>query len=198
MTKFNIKNSTIGQLADSGDNIQIINDAGNEAVASKKDEASAMSSDAVTKDGIFIVHGHDNAMKEAVARVVLSLGLNPIILNEQANEGNTIIEKFEKYANVGFAVVLLSPDDRGYAVAAGQSTAKCRARQNVVFELGYFAGKHGRSRVFSLYREGADFETPSDISGVAYTHYDDHGAWKTSLIKELKAAGYSVDANKLI
>lgn len=198
MTKFKIKNSPIGQLTDSGNNIQIINDAGNEAIARKKDEAGAPESDAVTKDRIFIVHGHDNTMKEAVASVVRILGLEPIILNEQPNEGNTIIEKFEKYANVGFAIVLLSPDDQGYAAASGPTTAKSRARQNVVFELGYFAGRHGRSRVFSLYREDANFETPSDISGVAYTPYDNHGAWKTSLIKELKAAGYRVDANKLI
>lgn len=198
MTKFNIKNSTVGQLADSGDNIQIINDPGNQTISRKVEEASAPSSDTVTKNRIFIVHGHDNEMKEAVARLVITLGLDPIILNEQPNEGNTIIEKFEKYADIDFAVVLLSPDDRGYAVAAGESTARFRARQNVVFELGYFAGKHGRSRVFSLYRENADFETPSDISGVAYTPYDNHGAWKTSLIKDLKAAGYSVDANKLI
>ena len=68
----------------------------------------------------------------------------------------------------------------------------------MILELGYFAGKLGRSRVFSLYREGSKLELPSDIAGVIYTNYDAPGHWRLTLAKELKAAGYNVDLNKLI
>lgn len=147
---------------------------------------------------IFIVHGHDEAMKQAVARTLEKIGLEPIILHEKPSEGRTIIEKFTDYSDVSFAVVLLSPDDIAYAKDQPPKDAKLRARQNVIFELGFFIGKLGRNRVLVLYQEEKNFEMPSDYSGVLYTPYDNSGRWKFDLIKELKACGYAVDANKLL
>ena len=154
-------------------------------------------SDPELTDRVFIVHGHDDVMKLSVARALTDLGLKPIILHEQPNSGKTIIEKFERDADVGFAVVLLSPDDMAYVGTADPSSAKPRARQNVVVELGYFVGSLGRDRVMALKR-GNDLEVPSDFNGVVYTQYDDAGNWKFELVRELKAAGYDVDANALI
>ncbi len=146
---------------------------------------------------IFIVHGHDEAMKQSVARTLMKLKLDPIILHEQPNAGKTIIEKFERDSSlVGFAVVLLSPDDMGYMKDDGAEKAKPRARQNVILELGYFVGRLGRDKVMALKR-GDDLEVPSDLSGVVYTPFDSHGAWEMKLLKELKAAWYNVDANHL-
>lgn len=126
---------------------------------------------------VFVVHGHDNEMKQAVARTVERLGLEAVILHERPNRGQTIIEKIECYADVGFAVVLLSPDDIGYSNTAGPDAAIPRARQNVILELGYFAGKLGRERVVALHR--GDMELPSDYDGVLYTRYDgDSVAWQ--------------------
>jgi len=116
-----------------------------------------------------------------------------IILREQPNKGRTLIEKFEDYADVGFAIVLLTPDDKGGPKNCGASDLKPRARQNVVFELGYFIGRLGRNRVCALYLEGV--EIPSDYSGVVYTKMDPSGAWRLEIAKELKAAGFSVDMN---
>jgi predicted nucleotide-binding protein len=147
---------------------------------------------------IFIVHGHDEAMKQAVARTLERLGLEPIILHEQPNQGRTVIEKFTDYSDVSFAVVLLSPDDMAYPRAQSPKEAKPRARQNVILELGFFLGQLGRNRVFILRQEDKDFEMPSDYSGVVYTPYDSPGRWQFDLIKELKACGYDVDANKLL
>jgi CAP12/Pycsar effector protein, TIR domain len=60
---------------------------------------------------VFIVHGHDGEAKLSVARFIEKLDLKPVILHERPDGGKTIIEKFERYSDVGFAVVLFTPDD---------------------------------------------------------------------------------------
>lgn len=150
---------------------------------------------------VFIVHGQDSETKTIVARFIEHCGLQPVILHEQADQGRTIIEKFEQTSDVGFAVILLTPDDLGgLAPAAGGTTldnAKPRARQNVILELGYFIGKLGRKGVCALKK--GDVDLPSDFSGVVYTPYDgaDEG-WKIKLAREMKAAGLEVDLNKAL
>lgn len=147
---------------------------------------------------IFIVHGHNEEIKQAVARTVEKIGLKSIILHEQPNKGRTIIEKFEDYSDVNFAIVLLSPDDIAYSKDKPPEDKEFRARQNVIFELGFFVGKLGREHVFILYKEEENFEIPSDYSGICYTPYDNKGQWRFDLIRELNSCGYNVDANKLI
>lgn len=137
-------------------------------------------------------------MKEAVARALTNLGLEPIILHEQPDKGSTVIEKFVDHSEVGFAVVLLSGDDLAFSRTGTPEDARPRARQNVILELGFFLGKLGRNRVLPLYRKVIKFELPSDYDGVLYKEFDSGGAWKFALFRELKAAGYEVDANKLI
>ncbi|WP_282262349.1 nucleotide-binding protein [Stenotrophomonas sp. PS02301] len=140
---------------------------------------------------VFIVHGHDGEAREAVARFLTRAGLDPIILHEQANRGRTIIEKVEANSDVGFAVVLLTPDDEGRALGADKLEA--RARQNVLLELGYFIARLGRENVCTLKR-GA-LEIPSDFAGVVWSTMDANGAWKQELAKELAAAEYEIDWN---
>lgn len=159
---------------------------------------NAQKSDIILSNKIFIVHGHDNEMKLAMARTLEKLELDPIILHEQPNEGRTIIEKFDDYSDVSFAVVLLSPDDVGHKNGQSYSEAKFRARQNVIFELGFFIGKLERKYVFVLFKKDDNFEIPSDYSGVIFTPYDEAGKWKFELVKELQNCGYDVDANKLL
>lgn len=144
---------------------------------------------------IFIVHGHDNSAKNELARFIEKIGLEAIILHEQASRGNTIIEKIEEYANtVGFAIILYTACDKGKSKK--EDDLKDRARQNVVFEHGYFVGKLGRNRVIALNKE--NIETPSDIDGVLYIPMDSAGAWKTQILQELKTAGYNtIDANSI-
>lgn len=152
-------------------------------------------SPAPANNKVFVIHGHDSGTKETVARFLSKIGLEPIILHEQASQGKTIIEKFEQYADVSYAVALLTPDDVGNAIRESENT-KPRARQNVIFEFGYFIGKLGRKHVAGLIK--GDVEVPSDYSGVVYLSMDDNGAWKFLLIKELKAVGFNVDANKAV
>ena len=146
-------------------------------------------------DNIFIVHGHDEAIKQKVARFIEKLRFKPIILSEQTNLGMTIIEKLDAYSNVGFGIVLYTACDLG-AKKGEEGTLKPRARQNVVFEHGYLIGKLGRNKVWALVENGV--ETPTDISGVVYVPLDDNNAWEMKLAKELKAAGYAVDMNLTI
>jgi predicted nucleotide-binding protein len=143
---------------------------------------------------VFVVHGHDHGARDAVARFLEKLELEAIILQEQPDRGMTVIEKFEAYANeVAFAVVLLTPDDVGGAVSAAAQAL--RVRQNVIFELGFFVGKLGRGKA-CLLRKGA-VEIPSDLYGVIYTDLDAADGWKLKLVKELKAAGLTFDANRV-
>jgi len=153
------------------------------------------SAEAMNTTDVFVVHGRDEKAKLDVARFLERLDLNPIILHEQSNRGRTVIEKFEQHAEVQFAVVILSPDDVGRLQMEDESSSKPRARQNVVFEMGYFIGRIGRSRVFPL--KVGDVEIPSDYAGVAYTPMDQRGAWKSELVRELKAADFNIDANKV-
>jgi hypothetical protein len=144
---------------------------------------------------VFIVHGHDDGLKNAVARVVERLGLEPIILHEQPNKGRTIIEKFLAHSDVGFAVVLLTPDDMGTKKGGSAESLKPRARQNVILELGFFLGRLGRERVAAVH--DPTVEMPSDYSGVLFIPYDDRGVWSLQLAKEMKEAGLPADMNKL-
>ena len=145
-----------------------------------------------TSNEVFVVHGKDDGAKETVARFLTKLGLQPIVLHEQPNQSRTIIEKFEEYAQVGYAVVLLTPDDECISGAGG---SEFRARQNVIFELGYFIGRLGREHTCALLR--GDVEIPSDYDGVLFVNMDDSEAWRIRLVGELKGAGFDIDANVL-
>jgi predicted nucleotide-binding protein len=152
--------------------------------------------EALLSKKIFIVHGHDHVSRDMAVDFLTQLGFLPVVLHNEANQGRTVIEKFEAHADVGFAVVLLTPDDRGGSRAeVAEGKLNGRARQNVILELGYFIARLGRDRVCAL-REG-NVEMPSDILGVVFLPLDDQGAWKIELSKELMAAGYVLDLNLL-
>jgi len=142
---------------------------------------------------IFLVHGHSEAALHETARYLEKLNQDVVVLREEPNQGRTIIEKFEDYADVGFAVILMTNDDRGGKYNVSYDKQMPRARQNVIFEFGYFVGRLGRNRVCALYSEGV--EIPSDYSGVLYIPIDEQGAWRMLLAKEMRAAGLPVDMN---
>jgi hypothetical protein len=141
---------------------------------------------------VFVVHGHDEGSREAVARFLEKIGFEAIILAEQTNDGRAIIEKFEDHAEEAvYAVVLATPDDIG---GPKSGPAAPRPRQNVIFELGFFVGRLGRGRV-CLLRKG-DLEGFSDFQGVVYTDLDSQGAWKVRLAREMEQTGLSLDMAK--
>ena len=144
---------------------------------------------------IFVVHGHDEAAKHSVARFIEKLGLTAIILDEQTTNGKLILEQFERHAKeVGFAVVLMTPDDVGYPVGKPKAK-KPRARQNVIYELGYFAGRIGREKVCALSK---GVEMPSDLDGLLYVKMESDDGWQFKLAKEMHSAGIPVDMTRLL
>jgi predicted nucleotide-binding protein len=143
---------------------------------------------------VFVVHGHDDLAKAEVALLIQRAGLNPVILHDKPNAGRTIIEKFEELGELaGFAVVLLTPDDVG---GPNRDNLQRRARQNVIGEMFWFAGKLGRRRICALKK--GDLEIPTDVVNIVYTNMDVQGAWKAELLRELKAAGYEVDWDRAL
>ena len=141
---------------------------------------------------VFLVHGRDGSTKNEVARLLEKLGLEVFILHERPNKGRTLITKFEEEsADVTFAIVLVSPDDVG-GLSDGEH--RPRARQNVIFELGFFIGRLGSDRVCALISPSV--ERPSDYDGVAYVPLDEGGGWKADLVRELAAARVPVDFAK--
>jgi len=144
---------------------------------------------------VFIVHGQNEGIKNTVARYIEQLELKPIILHEQPNKGRTIIEKFEDYSDVSFAIVLLTADDFGCDKESYKSNNwENRARQNVIFELGFFFGKLGRQKVCALYEEGV--KIPSDVDGIIYISFKDN--WEIKVARELKASGINIKADNIL
>lgn len=146
----------------------------------------------MSNNKVFIVHGHDDNLKTKVELLLTKLGLDPIILHKKANMGKTIIEKIEKYTDVGFGIVLYTPDDEGRL--KGSTALSSRARQNVVFEHGYLIGKLGRDRVCALVVDNV--EKPGDIDGIVYVNVDNNDSWKVALANDMKAVGFNIDLNK--
>ncbi|WP_367110831.1 TIR domain-containing protein [uncultured Psychrobacter sp.] len=157
-------------------------------------KAEDTSPNAQSNRKVFVVHGHDDHAKEMMARFLEKNDFEAIVLHEQASGNKTIIEKIEHYADVGFAIILLTPDDVGKSKGADEYQP--RARQNVILELGYFMGKLGRNRVCAF--KSGNLEIPTDFSGVVWNQLDNAGAWKQILSKELSEAGYDLDSNKLL
>src|SRR5271154_3388922 len=134
---------------------------------------------------IFIVHGHDELTKLQVARFIeTELRYKSVILHELPNISRNILSKFlEESRNAIFAIVLMTPDDLG---GVAKTELKSRARQNVIFELGFFIGKFGADRVAALIK--GDLEKPSDFDGIGYINLDPNEGWKWTLAKEIARA----------
>lgn len=146
------------------------------------------------RNQVFIVHGHDELLRTQAARFVEKLGLEAIILDEQATGGSkTIIEKIEQYSGVGFAIVLYTADDKGNDKnSANNGQLNFRARQNVVLEHGYLMASLGREYVVPLVK--GELELPSDVHGMVYVNDKN---WEIRIAREMKSLGYEIDLNKL-
>ena len=159
---------------------------------------SAANVSGTIKPRIFVVSGSDDEMKQTFTAALTKLYLAPVVMREQASQGKRLVEQFTDYADVGFAVVLLSPDDFVYAKDELPAKRKLRPRQDVIFFLGFLIGKLGKSKVLVFHKEINNFEALTDFEGIKFTAFDDRDSWKLSLLRELTANGYTVDASRIL
>jgi predicted nucleotide-binding protein len=160
-----------------------------EVFGEPKESYQPVTTTSLSSKRIFIVHGHARQAMSELALILTRLGLEPIILHEQPNAGMTIIEKLEKHSDVGYAFILLTPDDKG--CLNNEAVPVPRARQNVVFEFGLFVGKLGREKVCCIH--SGNVELPSDLNGLVYLPFiSSVHEVQLDIIKELKAAGYQL------
>jgi len=135
---------------------------------------------------VFIVHGHDETNLLRLRTLLKErYRLTPTILMEEASSGQTVIEKFERMASeAAFCIVLMTPDDQVSLPTGGVA----QARPNAIFELGWFYGRLGRSRVCNLVKRGTSIH--SDLAGIVSIEFIEKvDETVPALEKELRQAG---------
>lgn len=147
---------------------------------------------------IFVISGTDNSMKQALTGALTKLFLAPVIMHEEPGQGRKILERWADYADVKFAVILMSPDDCVYPKEDKTTKSKLKPRQDIIFLLGYLLGKLGRDNVLVVFRETANFEIPNDFEGIKFVAFDDRGSWKLALVRELTRSGYTVEGERIL
>jgi predicted nucleotide-binding protein len=147
---------------------------------------------------IIVVSGTDDTMKQTITGALRKLGLASIVMSEEPGQGKKLVERFPDYSDVGFAVVLLSPDL--YVYPKGEEATKRQRipKQDVTLMFGFLLGKLGKDKVLAFYRESPNFAFSIDFEGVKFTALDDRDSWKRALIRELTSCGYAVDAERLL
>lgn len=144
-------------------------------------------------NNIFIVYGKNEYMKMAVTDYIEHIGLKTIDLYEDSPSGlQSIFNALLNCASVAdCAIVLLSADEAIINKETKKTTY--RAQQNVIFEMGFFAGFLGKNKVIVLYEKNSNFEFPSGISDIFYIDYDPNGKWKDKLYSNLIKIGFEIN-----
>ena len=135
---------------------------------------------AVAEHKIFLVYANDLGMKDELSTFLSRVEISPIVLKESAASSISLMDELEKYDDVQYGIVMLNPDASGIS-------------ESTIYELGLIVGKLGRNRVCGLVKNQIDIL--ANYSGMSYVPVDPAGAWKFLLIKQLKDAGFDVDAN---
>jgi predicted nucleotide-binding protein len=162
-----------------------------ETVRTLEDDLKSLTDDFVPV--VFLAHGHDKEARDEIVEFLAKGRMQVVVLQEQGRLGETIIERFERYSqDAQLAIILVTPDDLGCKWEKNLDLRKLRrklqprARQNVIFELGYFTAKLGRLRVIVLSKGGKDIELPSDYAGVVPVEMGPDGDWRKLLFREMK------------
>ena len=147
---------------------------------------------------IIVVSGTDEIMKQTITGALRKLGLAAIVMSEEPGQGKKIVDRFADYTDVGFALVLLSPDVYVYPKGEEATKRERIPKQDVTLMFGFLLGKLGKDKVLAFYRESPNFAFPIEFEGVKFTALDDRDSWKLALIRELTNCGYTVDAERLL
>jgi predicted nucleotide-binding protein len=173
------------------------------AVTPKKSEQAPHAQPVVlapsgTPRRIMVVSGTDEIMKQTIIGALRKLGLAAVVMSEEPGQGKKIVDRFADYSDVGFALVLLSPDVYGYPRGEEATKRERSPKQDVILMFGFLLGKLGKDKVLAFYRESPNFAFPLEFEGVKFTALDDRDSWKRTLIRELTACGYAIDAERLL
>ena len=141
---------------------------------------------------IIVVSGTDEIMKQTITGALRKLGLAAIVMNEEPGQGKKIVDRFADYTDVGFALVLLSPDVYVYPKGEEATKRERIPKQDVTLMFGFLLGKLGKDKVLAFYRESPNFAFPIEFEGVKFIAIDDRNSWKLALIRELTNCGYTV------
>jgi predicted nucleotide-binding protein len=145
---------------------------------------------------VLIISGQEKEKKFALVDFLKQLGLKPVLPQEEPGPEKNLIDKFEKYSDVAFAILLLTGDDYGYPKGKPEE-ARPRPKQNVIFELGFLIGRLKQNNIFcALYEEGLDL--PPVYQGNFFIPYDSEGLWKLFIARAMKMANVDVDMNKAL
>jgi predicted nucleotide-binding protein len=167
------------------------------AIALGKTSATPQTADDPTAK-IFVVHGHDREARDQLELVLHRLGLEPFILQNADSGGRTIIEALEQniYREAAFGIILMTPDDFGYAKTETDADRRPRARQNVILEMGMVMAALGRERM-AILQKGI-LERPSDTDGILRIEFNDHAREIVpKLVQRLQAAGFRISAARV-
>jgi predicted nucleotide-binding protein len=153
-----------------------------------------------TTKNIFIVHGHDSTARDQMELVLHRLGLEPFILMNTSGGGKTIVEALEGQIGRDFAsdfgIVLMTPDDMGYAQKEGEAKKEPRARQNVILETGMLLASLTRQRMAIVIK--GHLEMPSDLQGIIHFGYNDHvREIVPKLCQRLKESGFDLSPQQI-
>jgi predicted nucleotide-binding protein len=147
-------------------------------------------------DNLFLIHGRDLTTRDMVSNFLQTLGVRSIIAMEGPSKGRTIIENMQDAGGASYAVALMTPDDIGSLKGSNRRAMKSRARQNVIYEIGYFTGCLGRDRVCIL--QAGEIEVPSDLQGTIIISLDNTEQWKPKLARELRAGAFPLSLDEWI
>ena len=135
---------------------------------------------------VCITYGRDQIMNRQVVSLIRAMAIDPIVMQDKHNSAKPLAQFVSENKDIAFVIAILSADDWAYAKNSKPQNAMLYASPRVVFHLGYWIGKLGRSRVFALYYDQRSFRWPTEHFDVIYTPLDKNDSWKKELAQRLK------------
>lgn len=141
---------------------------------------------------VYVIHTGEGPMEKDVISLLKKIDLQPLLRHNRLDSIKSLEQEFADQTNANFAVVILSSDEFVYSKNGKPGDAKLRARQDIIFDLGYLLGRLGRQNVLALYYEQKSFLLPTLLHNAVYLPYDKGGGWQQALMKRLQFCGYNI------
>lgn len=134
----------------------------------------------LVRSNIFISHGKPSEALDLLIEFIEAIGLNPIVVMNQPNQGMSIDNKVKTQIEMCVAVIVLATGD-------DEVNGILQPRQNVIHEIGY-AEKGLNNKIIYLLEERTNF--PSNIPQ-AYTRFTKDNLTKAfiAIVRDLKSFG---------